>query len=214
MKLNLFFLLILLGQCYLMYCQLYKYLYINENKTRNEAQQYYRGKHTDLATLSNMEGLNRLLRTSPQTTAEAWIGLSDQTNGNRTWHWSLPGVEFNESETKWNSDEPDDRDTENGGFILKDQSGETFPALDQSILSAIMGLFRDTWRWSDGSSFSFRHWSKEFNDEQYNSGQCAMAVFNDEGRWKNETCTVRKPFICHDDKLILIKEKMNWEDAL
>ncbi|MEQ2226686.1 hypothetical protein ILYODFUR_029881 [Ilyodon furcidens] len=68
-----------------------------------------------------------------------------------------------------------------------------------------MGLFRDTWRWSDGSSFSFRHWSKEFNDEQYNSGQCAMDVFNDEGRWKNETCTVRKPFICYDDKLILIK---------
>ncbi|XP_036002842.1 C-type mannose receptor 2-like [Fundulus heteroclitus] len=77
-----------------------------------------------------------------------------------------------------------------------------------------MGLMRDTWRWSDGSSFSFRHWNIEFNDERYNSGQCATTVFDDEGRWKNENCADRKPFICYGEKLILIKENKTWEEAL
>ncbi|XP_054914597.1 C-type mannose receptor 2-like [Poeciliopsis prolifica] len=76
------------------------------------------------------------------------------------------------------------------------------------------GLFRDTWRWSDGSSFSFRYWKTWFDNQASYGGQCAMTKFDDGGRWKNENCDGRKPFICYDDKLILIKEEMNWEDAL
>ncbi|XP_007543187.1 C-type mannose receptor 2-like [Poecilia formosa] len=77
-----------------------------------------------------------------------------------------------------------------------------------------IGLFRDTWRWSDGSSFSFRHWNKDFNNPKSISDECAMTVFDDGGRWRNVNCAERKPFICYDDKVILIKEKMNWKDAL
>ncbi|XP_038132788.1 C-type mannose receptor 2-like [Cyprinodon tularosa] len=80
--------------------------------------------------------------------------------------------------------------------------------------NVFIGLFRDTWRWSDGSSFSFRHWNLMFNDEKYNSGQCAMTVFDDGGRWKNEDCTAKKPFICYDDNMILIQENKTWEEAL
>uniref|UniRef100_A0A3B3VN34 C-type lectin domain-containing protein n=1 Tax=Poecilia latipinna TaxID=48699 RepID=A0A3B3VN34_9TELE len=49
----------------------------------------------------------------------------------------------------------------------------------------LTGLFRDTWRWSDGSSFSFRHWNKGFDYQAR-----------------------------YDDELILIKENKTWEDAL
>ncbi|XP_014835673.1 PREDICTED: C-type mannose receptor 2-like [Poecilia mexicana] len=77
-----------------------------------------------------------------------------------------------------------------------------------------IGLFRDTWRWSDGSSFSFRHWNPLFNEHKPNSGQCAMTKFDGEGRWTNVNCAERKPFICYDDNVILIKENKTWKDAL
>uniref|UniRef100_A0A3Q2U8T1 C-type mannose receptor 2-like n=1 Tax=Fundulus heteroclitus TaxID=8078 RepID=A0A3Q2U8T1_FUNHE len=96
------------------------------------------------------------------------------------------------------------------------QDGEVEKVMESVDLKTeiYFGLFRDSWRWSDGSSFSFRHWNNELNNTQYNSGLCAMSGFDDEGRWKNESCDVEKPFICYDDKVILIKEKMNWEEAL
>ncbi|XP_038133283.1 macrophage mannose receptor 1-like [Cyprinodon tularosa] len=265
------FLVILFAQPSLMVCQLYEYHYINVGKTWTEAQQYCREKHTDLATVSSMADMKRLLSNSAGNMNEAWIGLYDQTDGDRTWYWSLLGVEFNESETNWGQGEPNDYTYENCGairqhlkwedvpckrslyFICYDESktsekfylfkekktwleaqsycrenhtdlisgmkqlqdGEAKDVLPLDKNEAVyIGLFRDTWRWSDGSSFSFRHWNLQFDDEHYNSGQCAMTVFDDGGRWKNEDCSIRKPFICFDDNLILVKEKMNWEDAL
>ncbi|XP_038132789.1 C-type mannose receptor 2-like [Cyprinodon tularosa] len=269
-------LLILMDQSCLMVSQLYEYLYINEEKTWTEAQQYCREKHTDLATVSNMTDMKRLLSTRAGHMKEAWIGLYDQTDGDRTWYWSLPGVEFNESETNWNENEPNNvMATQNCGIIWRDRKwgdescnkhfyylcyNETnalnkfylsnekktwleaqtycrekhtdlisgldqleneqlkdtffFSTLDQSERYIFTGLFRDTWRWSDENSFSFRHWNLKFDNQIYNSGQCAMTVFNDGGRWRNETCEKKRPFICYDDKVILVKEKMNWEDAL
>ncbi|XP_014827212.1 PREDICTED: secretory phospholipase A2 receptor-like [Poecilia mexicana] len=68
--------------------------------------------------------------------------------------------------------------------------------------------------WSDGNSSSFRHWNLKFDNQRINSGQCAMTVFDDGGRWRNENCDERKPFICYDDKVILVKENMNWSKAL
>uniref|UniRef100_A0A3Q2CXE4 C-type lectin domain-containing protein n=1 Tax=Cyprinodon variegatus TaxID=28743 RepID=A0A3Q2CXE4_CYPVA len=127
-------------------CQLYEYHYINEEKNWTEAQQYCREKHTDLATVSNMTDMKRLLSNSAGNMTEAWIGLYDQTDVNRTWYWSLPG--------------------------------------------------------------------NELNNQQSNSGLCVMTVLDDEGRWMSEKCTVKKPYICYEDKVILIKENKTWENAL
>uniref|UniRef100_A0A3Q2TGV1 C-type lectin domain-containing protein n=1 Tax=Fundulus heteroclitus TaxID=8078 RepID=A0A3Q2TGV1_FUNHE len=202
------------------------YHYINVKKTWTEAQQYCREKHTDLATVSDIEGLKRLINKSPAMT-EAWIGLYDQTNGIRRWYWSLPGVEFSENETEWNSGEPNDRNTENCGCILKSlkwidlscERPEHFLCYDEkfylikqektwleaqsycrenhtdlpsgldqlqgerlkNVLSStggkyvFIGLMRDTWRWSDGSSFSFRHWNKDFDDEENKTWEEALS---------------------------------------
>lgn len=69
-----------------------------------------------------------------------------------------------------------------------------------------MGLFRDTWRWSDGSSFSFRYWSLQFDNEQHKSSKCAMIAFDENGRWRNEDCGVKKHFICYDGEFLLEKD--------
>uniref|UniRef100_A0A3Q2Q7L0 C-type mannose receptor 2-like n=1 Tax=Fundulus heteroclitus TaxID=8078 RepID=A0A3Q2Q7L0_FUNHE len=223
------------GQCSAVVCQLYEYHYINVNKTWTEAQQYCRENHTDLATVSNMTDMKRLLSNSAGDMREAWIGLYDQTGGTRTWRWSLPGVEFNKSYQPWSTNEPNDAGgMQNCGIIwktlkwgdlwcndpryflcyngknicknwteaqsycrkehtdlisgltqLQDEEVKTECSSVADYTYIFTGLFRDTWRWSDGSSFSFRHWNLQFNNQIINS-----------------------------DKLILIKENKTWEEAL
>uniref|UniRef100_A0A087X337 C-type lectin domain-containing protein n=1 Tax=Poecilia formosa TaxID=48698 RepID=A0A087X337_POEFO len=267
-------LLFLMAQCCFMDCQLYQFYYNNEAKTWTEAQQYCRENHTDLVTVTNMKDMKRLINISAGDQSGAWIGLYDQTHGNRTWCWSLPGVEFDESETKWNTGEPtdygnqvthencvmvnknlkwidtscrnqhnflcsDETNTTHKYHLIKEkkswqeaqsycrekhtdlisgtkqlQDEEVKKLMNSTSDSSYIGLFRDTWRWSDGSSFSFRHWNKNFNNPETNSGQCAMTKFDGEGRWTNVNCGNTKPFICYDDELILIKENKTWEDAL
>ncbi|XP_032438331.1 C-type mannose receptor 2-like [Xiphophorus hellerii] len=273
-------LLMLSGQFCFIDCQLYEFHYINENKTWTEAQQYCRENHTDLATVTNMKDMKGLINISLGDIKEAWIGLYDQRNVYRTWYWSLPGVEFNKSETNWAADEPNNLGSEgqNCGIIWKDgsyflkwgdlscndqhnficynennssqkyhliheaknwteaqsycrekhtdlisgmkqlQDGEVNKGLNLMTANSkyiFIGLFSDTWRWSDGNSSSFRHWNLQFNNQKINSGQCAMTVFDDGGRWKNENCDKKKPFICYGEStVILIKENKTWEDAL
>ncbi|XP_016520453.1 C-type mannose receptor 2-like [Poecilia formosa] len=267
------FLLIWMGQCCLIVCQLYQYHYVKEEKNWTEAQQYCREKHTDLVTVTNMKDMKRLINISAGDQREAWIGLYDQTHGNRTWYWSQPGVEFDESETNWNTNEPNDyggmqncgilwnnlkwddkscnipskflcynesnsfqkfhliqenkkwieaqsycrekhTDLISGTKQIQDEEVKNESSPGGRYTDVLMGLFSDTWRRSDGNSFSFRHWNLKFNNQRIISGQCAMTVFDDGGRWKNENCGERKPFICYDDKVILIKENKTWEDAL
>ncbi|XP_015225138.1 PREDICTED: C-type lectin lectoxin-Lio3-like, partial [Cyprinodon variegatus] len=217
-------LFILMGQICFINCQLYEYLYINEEKNWTEAQQYCREKHTDLATVSNMADMKRLNSTRAGYEREAWIGLYDQTDGIRTWYWSLPGVEFNERETNWKPGEPKTNRIQKYHLIREKktwqeaqsycrvkhtdlisgmkqlQDGELEEVMKSVVAGTYIyfGLFRDSWRWSDGSSFSFRHWNKGSSNEGPNSGRCALAGIDDEGRWKTDSCDQERPFICYD----------------
>ncbi|XP_044040845.1 macrophage mannose receptor 1-like [Siniperca chuatsi] len=259
------FLLILMGQCSFFTCHLYEYHFIEEKKSWDEAQSYCRENYRDLATVSNMTDMERLCD-STMKQDEAWIGLYSNP-GNRRWHWSLPGVEFNNSETEWRSGEPNDWNgfencvcisnhkwnditcTANYKVICYDerkQSNNKFNLIDinmtwpqaqnycrqhhTDLVSGLnqlkeltdvsysgkklwIGLFRDTWRWSDGSNSSFRNWDLELFKDQDNK-KCAMTVLNRFGKWNSDDCTKRKPFFCYDDKVILIKQNKTWEEAL
>uniref|UniRef100_A0A3B3TTC7 C-type lectin domain-containing protein n=1 Tax=Poecilia latipinna TaxID=48699 RepID=A0A3B3TTC7_9TELE len=99
-------------------CQLYEFHYIKQNKNWTEAQQYCREKHTDLVTVTNMKDMKRLISVSLGDTNEAWIGLNDQTHAQRSWHWSLSGVEFNERETNWETGEPNNLGSEGQNCVI------------------------------------------------------------------------------------------------
>ncbi|XP_042257163.1 C-type mannose receptor 2-like [Thunnus maccoyii] len=77
-----------------------------------------------------------------------------------------------------------------------------------------VGLFRDNWRWSDESLFSFRHWDHSYFVNQPLEKKCAMTMLNETGRWKTDDCKKTKSFFCYDDKVILINENKTWEEAL
>ncbi|CAI5671915.1 unnamed protein product [Oreochromis niloticus] len=261
------YLLIVIGQCCFFTCRLYEYHFIAENKSWYEAQRYCREKYTDLAKVFDMTDMSRL-RNSTQNQGEAWLGLNNNTDGNRMWHWSLPGVEYIQKDSSWNQsgretwEHPGNcvRKRYNQGdakladvscdltfnFICdgmkKDKTlylittmfnwtqaqnycrsyytdlvsgldqvdGEEYKEVTKGIIpkgitfAIWVGLFRDTWRWSDGSNFSFRYWDMElFNDEQSNK-TCAMTLLNRSGKWSSDEC----------DHLILVQENKTWEEAL
>uniref|UniRef100_A0A3P9L720 C-type lectin domain-containing protein n=1 Tax=Oryzias latipes TaxID=8090 RepID=A0A3P9L720_ORYLA len=74
-----------------------------------------------------------------------------------------------------------------------------------------IGLFRDAWQWNDGSSFSFRFWNLQYDDEIKESS-CAM--LNEGGRWSSENCNKEHPFICYDGERSLKVTDQTWEEAL
>ncbi|XP_034006137.1 C-type mannose receptor 2-like [Trematomus bernacchii] len=255
------FVLILMGQCSFFTCHLYEYHFIPEGKTWEEAQSYCRENYIDLATVSDMRDVERL--TNSSQTTDAWIGLHSISR--MSWHWSLPGVEFEESETEWETGQPDNKANcvvirrqqwhdwpcnEHRGFICYNEPNQTYHCKYETknwleaqsycrehhtdLVSGFkqmnstefketiktvsnpnndfwIGLFRDTWSWSDGKNFSFRHWEDSFEDV---ASKCAMTTPN--GKWSSNTCTNKKPFYCYayGDKVILIKVKKTWDEAL
>ncbi|XP_034089908.1 uncharacterized protein LOC117558055 [Gymnodraco acuticeps] len=59
-----------------------------------------------------------------------------------------------------------------------------------------IGLYRDSWKWSDGSNSSFKYWKE--NEPNYNALKvCVAAAFDNSGKWEDLDCGVEKPFICY-----------------
>uniref|UniRef100_A0A3B3CQB5 C-type lectin domain-containing protein n=1 Tax=Oryzias melastigma TaxID=30732 RepID=A0A3B3CQB5_ORYME len=282
MKLSLF-LLILIGHFCLFTCQLHEYHYVDQNKTWAEAQQHCRDEYTDLATVSSMADIERLRNINSEK-IEIWIGLFSITGTNATSHWSLPGLQFNESQAKWNTNEPNGITSETCGAIedIKKKEWLDMSCMDTSnflccngssspkyylgdkmtwfdaqrycrknhtdLISGpqleelqkhndvtaniiqlydrtsvvnwnslssykyiFIGLFRDAWTWSDGSSFSFRHWNLKYNSSS-EKNNCTMV--NEDGMWETRECNSKRSFFCYTDHVILINESRTWEEAL
>ncbi|KAK7879743.1 hypothetical protein WMY93_030670 [Mugilogobius chulae] len=64
-----------------------------------------------------------------------------------------------------------------------------------------IGLFRDSWTWSDGSSSSFRNWESGLYNvlrDNWNPDTPQCATLSQQMRWKSEDCTEQRPFICYN----------------
>uniref|UniRef100_A0A3B3QM33 C-type lectin domain-containing protein n=1 Tax=Paramormyrops kingsleyae TaxID=1676925 RepID=A0A3B3QM33_9TELE len=61
---------------------------------------------------------------------------------------------------------------------------------------AWIGLFQDTWKWSDLSNSSFRNWKNGQNANKNNT--CALAQVTWPGTWDMTPCDEKHPFICYD----------------
>ncbi|XP_033983581.1 C-type mannose receptor 2 [Trematomus bernacchii] len=58
-----------------------------------------------------------------------------------------------------------------------------------------IGLFKDSWKWSDGSMSSFRYWLPA--QPNYLKGQnCTAVIFKNQGKWNDLKCAGKRHFVC------------------
>ncbi|XP_051729869.1 macrophage mannose receptor 1-like [Ctenopharyngodon idella] len=62
-----------------------------------------------------------------------------------------------------------------------------------------IGLFLDSWQWSDQWNLSFRYWAAG-QPSQSSGSDCVSMSRNYSGKWAHESCDLKRPFICHGDK--------------
>ncbi|XP_016333234.1 macrophage mannose receptor 1-like [Sinocyclocheilus anshuiensis] len=66
-----------------------------------------------------------------------------------------------------------------------------------------IGLFLDSWEWSNQWSYFFRYWAADQPLLSLVSSNCAGMSTTDSGKWAQYSCDLKQPFICYgDDKLI------------
>lgn len=68
-----------------------------------------------------------------------------------------------------------------------------------------IGLFKDPWRWSDGSGSSFRYWRRSQPNYHQNSQDCVAAIFVDEGKWNDLSCSGKRRFFCQGGESVLFQ---------
>uniref|UniRef100_A0A3B4F7P0 C-type lectin domain-containing protein n=1 Tax=Pundamilia nyererei TaxID=303518 RepID=A0A3B4F7P0_9CICH len=64
-----------------------------------------------------------------------------------------------------------------------------------------IGLFRDSWKWIDGSSSSFRYWDTKEPNNNFHKEMCVAAYFEKEGKWEDWNCDYKRAFVCYSGKL-------------
>ncbi|XP_047658889.1 macrophage mannose receptor 1-like isoform X2 [Tachysurus fulvidraco] len=92
------------------------------------------------------------------------------------------------------------------------ENDEIWSVVNVSVSKGVwIGLFNDSWKWSDQSKSLFGYWS---SDKPSGSLNCAAVSESEQRCWTDVDCTEKLPFICHENKLILIKENLTWKEAL
>ncbi|XP_058236218.1 macrophage mannose receptor 1-like isoform X2 [Hemibagrus wyckioides] len=92
------------------------------------------------------------------------------------------------------------------------ENDEIWRMINSSVHQKVwIGLFYDSWKWSDQSNSSFRYWSSDQNSGGLN---CAAVSESEKRYWSDVNCTEKLLFICHEKYLILINETLTWWEAL
>nr|XP_046271756.1 C-type mannose receptor 2-like [Scatophagus argus] len=74
-----------------------------------------------------------------------------------------------------------------------------------------IGLYRDSWKWSDGSHISFTHWNTDNNEPNDNT----PCVLLHQGRWEDKACTTKLYFVCSivSLKRQVVRVKLSAKDS-
>ncbi|XP_059358619.1 C-type mannose receptor 2-like, partial [Carassius carassius] len=93
--------------------------------------------------------------------------------------------------------------------------------INQILLSGYyiwIGLFFDSWEWSDKWSRVFRHWAADQPFHASGSGDCVAMARANSGKWAQYSCDLKQPFICYRGERFqyiyhYINVRMSWPEA-
>ncbi|KAL3975083.1 hypothetical protein ACER0C_023709 [Sarotherodon galilaeus] len=72
-----------------------------------------------------------------------------------------------------------------------------------------IGLFRDSWKWTDGSNSSFRHWNTNEPNNNVKNETCVAANFGSAGLWEDWNCDRMTAFVCYSVSILVQKKSIN-----
>uniref|UniRef100_A0A8C9Y8R0 C-type lectin domain-containing protein n=1 Tax=Sander lucioperca TaxID=283035 RepID=A0A8C9Y8R0_SANLU len=143
----------------------------------------------------------------------AWIGLSRDS-----WRWSLSDTSFykpGETEfRRWMTGRPNtgysykvctwmhydglwDDDRCHGSVRNMTENQMVHAMIPAGVNWVWIGLFRDSWKWSDGSTSSFSFWKNGQPDNKNGNETCVAADFSQSGTLEDWPCDMERAFICY-----------------
>ncbi|XP_037399661.1 macrophage mannose receptor 1-like [Pygocentrus nattereri] len=213
-----------------------QYVFVNESKIWTEAQSYCRQTYTDLATINGNfyrdgDTYRNWRRGEPNNAGnrdEYCVAMFKDTGDWFDYQCKAlySFVCYNEKKTSteryvfinetknWHDAQSYCRERHTDLVSVRNQTENQLIFNLSKINSNVhiwIGLFNDSWQWSDQSDSSFRYWMS--GPENYGQGEMCAAVF-EQGYWNNVACNNKLPFFCYENKLILIKENLTWKEAL
>lgn len=60
-----------------------------------------------------------------------------------------------------------------------------------------IGLFRDSWKWLDGSDNSFTYWKQGEPNNRIKKETCVAADLGQSSKWEDRPCSETAAFICY-----------------
>lgn len=179
------------GLCSLTQCLPHQYHFIPTALPWLKAQMYCREHYTDLATVSNMEDMNRLVNTARDSTGgftgKAWIGLHDNLT---SWRWSLSDSRYyGEKEAdyrNWDFGQPDN--------FLGDQ---------MCVKMWSGGVWQDSWCFLRNPFICYDGLGSDFtvlNSDLWRSFS-DLSLFSPSGE------------ASADQRFIFVEQELSWSDA-